>query len=78
MIIMLIGGIRMYECWLFTITESNRKINVWGEQQKVDEFKKLLGHGDFGGGFTGRPLHEVKEIVDSLKANHLNAIEISL
>lgn len=68
----------MYECWIFTISESKRKIIVWGNHEKVYEFRKGLGFEDFGGGFDCGTLAEVQAQVNSLKINHPTAKEIRL
>ncbi|WP_274654883.1 hypothetical protein [Paenibacillus humicola] len=69
----------MYSEWIITIGETGEEKIVWGEESKVDEYKKEnLENGDFGGGFTGRTLGEIEAIVYGLKKNHPNAVEISL
>lgn len=73
------GEVLMYSGWIITIGKTSEKKIIWGEESKVDEFKKAnLENADFGGGFTGRTLEEIKSIVVTLKTNHPNAEEITL
>ncbi|MDK8193107.1 hypothetical protein QP794_23755 [Paenibacillus sp. UMB7766-LJ446] len=69
----------MCSVWSITISETGEEKIIWGEESKVNEYKQAsLEHEDFGGGFTGRTIEEIKAIVDGLKKNHPNAIEIAL
>ncbi len=69
----------MYSGWIITIGETGEQKIIWGEEPKVDKYKKEnLENQDFGGGFTGRSLEEIDAIVDGLKKNHPNAEEIKL
>lgn len=54
----------MYSGWIITIGDNGEKRIVWGEEAKVDRYKKEnLENGDFGGGFTGRTLEEIEAIM---------------
>lgn len=69
----------MYSAWIITIGETGEEKIIWGEESKVNEYKQVsLDHEDFGGGFTDRTIEEIKAIVDGLKNNHPNAIEVAL
>lgn len=67
----------MYSAWKITTTKE--EIIIWGNEEKVDEYRKNhLINEDFGGGFGNKTIDEIAAIVDGLKGNHPHAREVKL